>query len=229
MLTTGPRATKLVIFDCDGVLVDSEALSIRVLAETMRGLGFHMTQAECYREFLGRSLTSVTSILRDKLGRTLTESELVKMRERLYELYRLELKPVAGIEGALGALGIPFCVASSSQPDRIRLSLDLTGLAGFFGEHVFSATMVANGKPAPDLFLHAALSMGQAPQDCVVIEDSPAGIEAASRADMRSFAFLGGSHAEAACLREAVAPLRPCRIFERMEELPQLLAQLEED
>jgi len=228
-MTITRGAAKLVIFDCDGVLVDSEYLSIQVLAETMREHGFKVSLAECYRDFLGRSLTSFTTALKENYSFTLTEAHLGQMRERLYELYRQELQPIAGISNALTRLGIPYCVASSSQPDRIRLSLDLTGLSHFFGNHIFSATMVGNGKPAPDLFLLAAKSMGAEPESCVVVEDSPAGLEAAERAAMRSFAFIGGSHAKDAGLRETVARLRPCRIFEQMDELPTLLAQLGED
>jgi len=228
-MTSARGAAKLVIFDCDGVLVDSEYLSIQVLAETMWEHGFKVTMADCYREFLGRSLTSFTTALKVNYNLTLTDAQLSRMRERLYDLYRQKLQPIAGVSDALTKLGVPYCVASSSQPDRIRLSLDLTGLSHFFGDHIFSATMVANGKPAPDLFLLAARSMGAAPETCVVVEDSPAGLEAAERAAMRSFAYIGGTHAKDAGLRETVARLRPCRIFERMDELPELLAQLGED
>jgi len=215
-----------VIFDCDGVLVDSEHLSIRVLVETMRGLGLDMTADDCYRHFLGRSFASLKATLKDSFDRALTDAQIERMRERLHELYRLELQPVSGIVPVLSGLQLPHCVASSSQPDRIRFSLEMTGLDGFFGDHVFSAAMVPHGKPAPDLFLLAANRMGERPDDCVVIEDSPAGIEAAHRASMRAFAFVGGSHASAAHLRETIAPLKPHCIFERMEDLPDLLSQL---
>lgn len=225
-MTSTPRPPKLVIFDCDGVLVDSEPLSIRVLVETMQDQGVPMTEAECYEHFLGRSLTSLKATLHSKFDRELTEAQLETMRERLYDLYRQELNPLPDMETVLKTLRLPYCVASSSVPDRIRLSLELTGLASYFGPHVYSASMVANGKPAPDLFLHAANQMGHAPVDCIVIEDSPAGIEAARRAGMRAFAFVGGSHAIAAGLRETVAALRPYCIFERMAELPSLIANL---
>ena len=221
--TFGP---KLVIFDCDGVLVDSEPLSIRVLVETMHELGIDLTADDCYRHFLGRSFTSLKLTLKEKFDRTLSDEQITGIRERLHELFRRELLPVPGVAEMLAGLGVPVCVASSSLPDRIRFSLEVTGLAGFFGDRVFSASMVVHGKPAPDLFLLAARRMGVAPENCVVIEDSPAGIEAAHQAAMRAFAFIGGSHAVAANLRECVAPLQPYRIFKRMEELPDLLAQL---
>ncbi len=217
---------KLLIFDCDGVLVDSEPLSIRVLMETMHDLGVPMTAAECYHHFLGRSLSSMKTTLSDAYGRTLTDHQLAAMRERLYTLYRAELKPIVGIARALDAIDLPCCVASSSLPDRIKLSLGLTGLTHYFGAHVFSATMVANGKPAPDLFLLASQRMSEAPENCIVIEDSPAGIEAAHRAGMRALAFVGGSHSGPAGLRETVAAMHPYCIFERMEDLPALIETL---
>jgi HAD superfamily hydrolase (TIGR01509 family) len=220
------RVPKLVIFDCDGVLVDSEPLSIRVLAETMHQLGLTISMDECYRQFLGRSIGSFTETVLKDYGRALTTEQLAHMRERLYELYRRELKPIAGVSGVLDSLGVPFCVASSSQPDRIRLSLDLTGLSHYFGNRIYSSTMVEHGKPAPDLFFLAAKQMGARPEDCVVVEDSPAGIEAANRAAMLAFAFVGGSHAGPASLRESIRPMNPSCIFDRMEDLPRLISGL---
>ena len=124
---------------------------------------------------------------------------------------------------ALEVLPWPKCVASSSQPERIRLSLSLTGLLSQFEPNIFSATMVAHGKPAPDLFLHAARAMGAKAADCVVIEDSPAGIEAAQRAGMAVFAFVGGSHAAASGYRERVAALSPDVTFDAMGDLIHLV------
>ena len=220
------RRPELVIFDCDGVLVDSEPLSVRVLVATMRDLGLSMTEADCYEHFLGRSLSSLKATLRDNYKKTLTDHQLAIMRERLYDLYRAELKPIPGIAQTLEDLKLPYCVASSSQPDRIRLSLELTGLIGYFGNRVFSSTMVEHGKPAPDLFLHAASAMGAAPEGCIVIEDSPAGFEAARRASMRAFAFVGGSHAGPAGLSKTIAQMQPSIIFEHMEMLPALIGAL---
>ncbi|MGB8398683.1 HAD-IA family hydrolase, partial [Bradyrhizobium sp.] len=145
------------------------------------------------------------------------------MRERLYDRFRRQLKPIPHVADTLDALDIPFCVASSSQPERIRLSLDIAGLKQRFDANIFSATMVANGKPAPDLFLHAARALNVEPGDCVVIEDSPAGIAAAQAAGMTAFAFVGGSHAEGARLRATLAPLAPAAIFDDMRELASLI------
>ena len=213
----------LIIFDCDGVLVDSEPLSMRVLLETVAEAGAVIDVAQGYESFLGRSLASTTEILRNDYGVDLGDDALDRMRDRLYRLFRQELQPVPGIAAALTGLTLPYCVASSSQPERIRLSLDVTGLRGFFGERIYSASMVANGKPAPDLFLHAAREMRVEPARCIVIEDSPAGVDAAKRADMRVFAFTGGSHALGAAHRQLMRDLQPDLIFEHMAELPGLM------
>jgi HAD superfamily hydrolase (TIGR01509 family) len=217
---------ELVIFDCDGVLVDSEQISIRVLLEVLAGAGVVIGEDEAYRNFLGRSTASVVAMLESEYGLALTDRHLAQARARLHESFRRELKPTAGIAAALEAITLPFCVASSSQPDRIRLSLSVTGLLERLEPHIYSASMVENGKPAPDLFLYAARSMGAHPADCLVIEDSMAGIEAAKRAGMRVFAYTGGSHAPLCNLREAVAALGPDHIFDNMRELPALIASL---
>ena len=217
---------KLIIFDCDGVLVDSELISAEVCVETLREAGIAISREEVFARFLGRSLKSMISILADALGKTAGEAAVEIMRERLYDRFRRELKPIAHVADALDALELPFCVASSSQPERIRLSLGLAGLLDRFESDIFSATMVANGKPAPDLFLHAAHALGVAAEDCVVIEDSPAGIAAAQAAEMTAFGFVGGSHAEAAGLRAMLAQMMPAAIFDDMLELSSLLEAL---
>jgi HAD superfamily hydrolase (TIGR01509 family) len=217
---------KLIIFDCDGVLVDSELISAEVCVETLGEAGMAIRLEEVYERFLGRSLVSMSSILADALGKTIGDDALKTMRERLYDRFRQELKAIPHVANTLDALDIPFCVASSSQPERIRLSLELAGLKQRFEPNIFSATMVANGKPAPDLFLHAARALNVEPGDCVVIEDSPAGVAAAQAAGMTAFAFVGGGHAEGARLRATLAPLAPAAIFDDMRELASLLHRL---
>lgn len=214
---------KLVIFDCDGVLVDSEPLAMRVLLQILSEQGIEIERGAAFRSFLGRSLASITASLNASHGARLTEASLDGMRDRLYALYRRALRPTGWIGEVLAGLPLPFCVASSSQVERIRLSLELTGLLPRFEGHVYSATMVQNGKPAPDLFLHAAAQMGVAPENCLVIEDSPAGIMAARAAGMRVFAYLGGGHFGEAGLRDEVEALRPDAIMEDMRALPGLL------
>ena len=129
--------------------------------------------------FLGRSMATINGMLRDEFGLVVTDDHLDSMRAAIYERFRSDLKPIPGIREALARIDAQRCVASSSQLERIRLSLELTGLRDLFEPHIFSASMVARGKPAPDLFLHVAREMGVAPEHCTVIEDSPAGIAAA--------------------------------------------------
>lgn len=213
----------LVIFDCDGVLVDSEPISTEVLAEVLAEAGCPVDAATIYDRFLGRSLTSTLQVLRDDFAMELTEAHLAQMREKLYARFRTDLRPIEGVAEAIRALPCKVCVASSSQPERIRLSLELTGLAPLFGPHVFSATMVERGKPFPDLFLHAAREMGVAPEACAVVEDSLAGVSAAQAAGMPVFAFTGGGHAGPARLADRIRPLGPAALLDKMRDLPDSL------
>jgi HAD superfamily hydrolase (TIGR01509 family) len=222
----GAPAPGLIIFDCDGVLVDSEPLALRVLCEGLAERGVDLDEASASERFLGRSLASMIETLQREFGFALEADTLDLMRDRLYALFRKELRPMAGLAETLGRLSIPSCVASSSQMERIRLSLQLTGLAPHFGDRIFSATMVAEGKPAPDLFLLAASRMHVPPERCIVVEDSPAGIEAARRANMAVFAFTGGGHARLAGHRERLAALAPDVIFDDMARLPELMTTL---
>lgn len=218
-------STDLVIFDCDGVLVDSEPISIAVLREVIARAGHDIDEATAYQRFLGRSMTTIGNTLAAEYGLVLTEEHLADTRELMSARFRAELKAIAGIRQALLTLPNRRCVASSSRPERIRLSLEITGLLDLLEPDIYSATMVKRGKPAPDLFLHAAARMGAQPQACLVIEDSPAGIEAAKAAGMRVFAFAGGSHAEAGGLRTAFEVLKPDLVFDDMRLLPSLVAE----
>lgn len=220
------RAIDLIIFDCDGVLVDSEPLAMQVLIAAIARQGAAITPAMAYRDYLGRSLSSISASLLDSHGMPLGEAALASMRQDLYALYRQQLRANPGLPGILDQLEIPFCVASSSQPERIRISLELTGMLAAFEPNIFSATMVQNGKPAPDLFLHAARAMGVSPARCLVIEDSPAGIAAARSADMKVFGYLGGSHIAPAGLAATIATMQPDRIFDDMHSLPDLVRSL---
>lgn len=214
---------RLVIFDCDGVLVDSEPISIEILVDHIARAGGSIAPALAYEAFLGRSMATIRGILRDEYTIVFDDSQMEAVRADTRRRLAEELKPIPGIREALEGLDVPFCVASSSQPERIRLSLEVTGLLDLFEPNIYSASMVTNGKPAPDLFLHAAAQMGFAPDDCLVIEDSPAGIEAARRADMRVFGFAGGTHAGHGRLLEAFDRLQPDAIFEHMSELNGLI------
>jgi HAD superfamily hydrolase (TIGR01509 family) len=213
----------LVIFDCDGVLVDSEPISFAVLRDTLAGAGVELSESRAYRRFLGKSMASITRMIAEEFHISLSEDHIESMRTELFARFAAELQPVSGIANMLAGLPLPRCVASSSQMERIRLSLTKTGLIGFFEPNIFSATMVSKGKPEPDLFLHAAASMGFAPANCIVIEDSPAGIQAAHAAGMKVFAFTGASHAALSNLAEIVRDLQPTLIFDDMRTLPSLI------
>lgn len=214
---------KLVIFDCDGVLVDSEPISLAVMLDVVAEAGIDVSEAEGYRHLLGRSIGSNADWLRDAKGLELTDAHRDALRQRVFERFRTELEPVSGVRKAIEGLRSQVCVASSSQPDRIRLSLTLTGLIDLFEPNLFSAAMVEHGKPAPDLFLHAARQMQASPDDCLVIEDSPAGIAAARAAGMSVVGFVGGGHAGPADLKTAVAKAGPDAIIDRMSDLGPLL------
>lgn len=218
---------RLVIFDCDGVLVDSEPLAMRVLLETIARAGVRISPEDAFRHFLGRSFASVVELLRDQHRVSLDAASLEAMRHALYETYRRELRPMAGLIDVLESLAIPVCVASSSQMERIAVSLEVAGLMERLQPAIYSASMVENGKPSPDLFLHAAHQMGVDPAHCLVIEDSPAGIVAAKKAGMRVFAFTGGGHIAPSGLGDLIADLRPDATFADMRELPGLIASLE--
>jgi HAD superfamily hydrolase (TIGR01509 family) len=223
------RTPELVIFDCDGVLVDSEPISIAMLVDIITAAGGLIGVETAYDRFLGKSVATINEILKSEFDLVVSKEEIERIRAELYERLRRDLRPIPGVRDVLDGLSIRRCVASSSQPERIRLSLGVTSLLECFEPHIYSATMVKRGKPAPDLFLHAAREMRVEPAACVVIEDSPAGIIAAKEAGMRVFAFVGGSHAEIAGLPAIASALKPDLVFDDMRRLPALLARRPED
>jgi HAD superfamily hydrolase (TIGR01509 family) len=217
-----PQPIRLVIFDCDGVLVDSEGIALEVLVEALALKGISLTTGGAADRFLGRSLGSLADVVRSEFGVEIDSVFLAGMREALYARFRAELKPMPGVAALIDALegaDVACCVASSSQRERIELSLSVTGLLPRLTPHIFSASMVEKGKPAPDLFLHAAGEMGFAPEACLVIEDSPAGISAAQAAGMRVFAFTGGAHTHHPSYRGSLERLKPDAQFDAMENL----------
>ncbi|GES44064.1 hydrolase [Rhizobium dioscoreae] len=215
--------TGLVIFDCDGVLVDSEPLSVGVLIQAMHDVGVEMSEEDVYSRFLGKSLATLVDTMQTEFDVFIDQAFLDRIRNDLYERFKHELKPIDGISATLDALSLPRCVASSSQLERIRLSLGVTGLLDRLEPNIFSASMVKRGKPAPDLFLYAAEKMGVPPKECIVVEDSPAGITAARAAGMTVFAFTGGSHAHSPSYRAELEQLSPEVVFDAMPELIQLV------
>lgn len=214
---------RLVVFDCDGVLVDSETIALDVLAGWIEAHGVSVDRDDLLRRSIGRSATQVHDELRAVWGVTVTAADAEELQDRLFERFRRELEPLPGIRRLLARLTVPRCVASSSAPRRLRLALATTGLLDEFEGRIFSATQVERGKPAPDLFLHAARAMGVDPRDCLVIEDSPAGIEAARRAGMAVIGFTGGGHVRSAHVRAAIAAAAPDAICESFDEIVSLL------
>lgn len=215
---------RLIVFDCDGVLVDSEMIAVDVLARWIEGQGGTVDRIDLFTRVLGRSAAQVNDEIRRRWGIAVRPEDEDEMQERLFERFRRELVAMPGIHRLLERLSVPYCLASSSAPRRIRLALAATGLADDFEGRIFSATMVARGKPAPDLFLHAARTMGADPSDCLVVEDSPAGIEAARRAGMAVVGFTGGGHARIAGVRAAIEAAAPDALCETFDELIALLA-----
>jgi HAD superfamily hydrolase (TIGR01509 family) len=186
------RPLELVIFDCDGVLVDSERISVRIDAVVLAELGWPLTEAEVVERFMGRTEEYMLSEIEAQLGRPLGHDWDSRFRHLYREAFEAELGPVDGVVEALDRIAATTCVASSGSHEKIRYSLGLAGLYERFEGRIFSASEVANGKPAPDLFLHAAERMGVEPAACAVVEDSRYGVEAARAAGMRAFGYAGG-------------------------------------
>jgi HAD superfamily hydrolase (TIGR01509 family) len=187
----------LVVLDCDGVLIDSEPLACAVDAEIYTAAGYAITAEEVMLRFVGFSGKDVDAMIERDLGRPLPDGYDADYTQRLHALFRRELKAIDGVAELLDDLAqrnTAFCVASSSSPERLRYSLELTNLWERVAPHVFSSALVARGKPAPDLFLYAAREMGADPARCVVVEDSMVGVEAARAACMHVIGFCGGGH-----------------------------------
>ncbi|WP_299535589.1 HAD family phosphatase [uncultured Streptomyces sp.] len=182
----------LVIFDCDGTLIDSERIYTEVDALVLADLGCVLTEAEIVERLVGSSAEVFRAVVEERLGRPLAEDWELPYTHLYREALATRLKPVDGIPALLESLTVPVCVASNGSHASIARNLATTALARHFDGRVFSAADVARGKPAPDLFLHAARTMGADPARCVVIEDSAYGVEAARAAGMRSFGYAGG-------------------------------------
>jgi HAD superfamily hydrolase (TIGR01509 family) len=215
----------LVIFDCDGVLVDSEVISCCAHAETLTRHGYPITPEQVFDRFLGQSMRKATLEIEAELGRRLPDDFHTQVYAEIFRLFAASLQATPHIDAALAAIAVPVCVASSGPPEKISTSLNHVGLYDRFAPHIFSAVQVSNGKPAPDLFLFAAEQMQASPARCLVIEDSVAGVVAGCAAGMTVFGFHGGSHCRpdtADVLRAAGAAV----IFDDMRQLPGLIARI---
>jgi HAD superfamily hydrolase (TIGR01509 family) len=205
----------LVIFDCDGVLVDSERLVVRLESEIVTELGWPLTDADIVERFVGRTAAHMQQEIESHLGRAVDWDR--EFEARYQEVFERELTPVTGVVEALDRIATPTCVASSGSHDRMRFTLGITGLLARFEGRIFSAEEVTHGKPAPDIFLHAAERMGVPPGRCAVIEDSISGITAGLSAEMAVYAFAGGvSGALQLSVGAAI-------VFDDMRALPELL------
>jgi HAD superfamily hydrolase (TIGR01509 family) len=216
---------ELVIFDCDGVLVDSEPIINRAHAEILTACDYRITEEILVERFCGMSDPDMLDIIERERGRALPASYGERVAELIESGFSQSLVPIEGVSELLNQLQLPVCVASSSAPEQIRRKLELTGLLVHFGENLFSAAVVARGKPAPDLFLYAAEQLGAAAPRCLVIEDSPAGIDAAVAAGMTAIGFSGGSHcgpSHQALLQSRGAKL----VFANMRELAAAMGTL---
>ncbi len=189
--------TDLIIFDCDGVLVDSEPLSAKVATMALAEFGVHMDAEQRMKSFTGLSFAGSMAKVRNDFGVDLPPAYAIRQAQLLEQVFRQELKAMSGVVQMLESLRVPFCVGSNSSHARLVLTFDATGLSHFFEGRVFSSDDVKEPKPAPDLFLHAAARCGVAPQNCLVIEDSHVGVTAAVKAGMPVIGFVGGSHASA--------------------------------
>ncbi|MFI2030898.1 HAD family hydrolase [Streptomyces buecherae] len=209
----------LVIFDNDGVLVDSEPISNRLLAAYLTELGHPTTYDEAIRDYMGSAMHRIHDLVLERYGRQLPSEFDATFHERVFAAFGAELEAVVGaaeVVGELRADGVPYCLASSGSHERIRVALKKTELYELFGEErIFSSQDVGRGKPAPDLFLHAASVMGVAPERCAVVEDSPLGVQAARAAGMDVYGFTAMT--PAAKLADATER------FASMRELPHLL------
>lgn len=183
-----------MIFDCDGVLVDSEPLSLACLTAGLNRIGVGLDVETVRARFAGTSMASIMAVVADDYGIAPPPGFVEAVKAETLAIFDSELQAMTGVAAAVAAIGLPVCVASSSDPVRLRHSLGLTGLLDLFSGHVFSSTQVPRGKPFPDLFLFAAARMGAAPEDCLVIEDSVPGVTAAKAAGMRVAGFTGGGH-----------------------------------
>ncbi len=205
-----------MIFDCDGVLVDSDRISLRIQAEWITALGIETSYEDCVRDFLGLGMPATLRILGERLGRPLPSGWAEGLDRAVREAFERELRPVPGVAEALDKIDLPTCVASSGSQEKMRFTLGLTGLWDRFAGRIHSADEVGRGKPAPDLFLRAASSMATPPERCVVVEDSPFGVIAARAAGMSALGYAADGSGERLAGEGA-------RTFGSMVELPGLL------
>ena len=217
------RWPEVVIFDCDGVLVDSESIALARTRVALGRLGLNLGEAEMGERFLGISAQSMQEIAESALGAPLPPGFQSELAREILADFERELKGVEGIGEAIEKLGARVCVASSSSLERIHASLRIVGYSDLFGPNVFSAADVASGKPEPDIFLHAARCLTVEPENCLVVEDSAPGVTAGRRANMRVFGFTGGAHARGREYGAGLVAAGAELVFDNMRDLPDLI------
>ncbi|WP_281017056.1 MULTISPECIES: HAD family hydrolase [unclassified Minwuia] len=216
----------LVIFDCDGVLVDSERPANRLLTRYLNDHGVAIEVEETEATFVGLSLSSCAELVLERFGVRLPDSFVSDIRTGTAEVLAREVKAIPGVRGAVERITALTCVASSGEVSKMTLTLGTTGIIDLFAGRLFSATMVKRGKPAPDLFLHAAREMNVDPRACVVVEDSPFGLQAARAAGMRALGFTGGSHRDHDRDRQMLLDAGAEGVFQHMDDLPELVVRV---
>lgn len=220
---------ELVIFDCDGVLVDSEVLSYETYAKVFASENFDITPSDLLDRLSGLSLSDMLQSLKKNAGVTLSSNIKDKLHKAILQRFTRDLRPMPGIIDLLEnltAIPIPFCVASNGSKARITHALTVTGLREYFSdERIFDVSLVKNGKPAPDLFLYAAEKMGIAPNQCLVIEDSVTGIAAAKAAQMAVIGFLGGSHCTAKNYASRIHAAQPSLVVDSIDAVKKILVK----
>ena len=209
----------------DGVLVDSEPISCRVAADCLNEIGYETDARTICDRFLGVRADTMLAAVTKEMGRPLPEGLRERIRAMTLAAYEGQLAAVPGMTALVDALEHPRCVASSSHPERIHRSLELTGMLHLLEPHLFSSSMVERGKPAPDLFLHAASEMGAPPERCTVVEDSVAGVEAGHAAGMRVVGFTAGGHVDHADHAPRLVRAGAHAIARNAEELRVLLEE----
>ena len=209
---------ELVIFDCDGVLVDSEPIANRVLCEQLNPIGLELEPDEVRSRFVGRTRDGCLVLAAELLGRPLPAGFAEDWDAALFDALRREVRPIEGVEQAIRGLAIPFCAATNGTRERVHLTLESAGLLPLFEGRIFCAEDVSRPKPAPDLFLHAARTSGAAPGRCAVIEDTPTGVRAATAAGMTVFGYAAGVHSDPDVLVKEGAT-----VFDDMRKLASLI------
>ncbi len=225
MTVTGTKMSNidLVVFDFDGVLVDSETMGCQIWSDVFAKHGMNVPAKDIMEKYTGKTGTLICRLIEQEYGYEIPDGFLDEVNETTESVMAKELKTVAGVMETLPRLKTPVCIASGSRPKRLNMCLDVTGLRKFFpDETVFSSHYVKNGKPAPDIFLYAAEKMRVAPRKCLVVEDSSSGVVGALAAGMRAFGFMGASHctpARGVQLLESGAEL----LFDDFTKLPELI------